>query len=96
MTADTDVIIIGGGPMGLAAAYNIARRGHRVHVLERFNLFNQSGSSNDLVRMYRTMYTEDFMADLAFESLKVWQDLEQDAGESLRWMTGLLNFGDPN
>ena len=82
--------------MGLATAYNAAKSGHRVHVLERFNLFNQSGSSNDLVRMYRTMYTEVFMANLAFESLNVWDEMEADAGQSLRWMTGLLNFGDPN
>jgi sarcosine oxidase/L-pipecolate oxidase len=95
MAYDTDIVVIGGGPVGLAAAYNAAKAGQSVHVLERFNLFNQSGSSNDLVRMYRTMYTENFMANLAFDSLKIWDDLEADAGLSLRWMTGLLNFGDP-
>lgn len=46
--------------------------------------------------MFRTMYTQDFMADLAYASLGVWQDLERDAGQDLIWMTGLLNFGDPN
>ncbi len=96
MVNKTDIIVIGGGPIGLAAAYNAAKMGQRVHVLERFNFFNQSGSSNDLVRMYRTMYTEDFMADLAYKSLQVWNELEADAGEALRWMSGLLNFGDPN
>ena len=91
-----DVVVIGGGPMGLASAYNCSKQGKSVLVLERFNYFNQSGSSNDLARMYRTMYTEDYMADLAFDSLGVWRDLEKDAGESLIWMSGLLNFGDPN
>src|SRR5262249_45639966 len=63
---------------------------------ERFNFFNQSGSSNDLVRMFRTMYTQDFMADLAKHTIGLWADLEREAGQSLLWMSGLLNFGDPN
>jgi sarcosine oxidase/L-pipecolate oxidase len=35
------------------------------------------------------------MAEMAHESLSMWNELEQDAGEALRLMTGLLNFGDP-
>jgi sarcosine oxidase/L-pipecolate oxidase len=91
-----DVIVVGGGPIGLAAAYRCAKAGKSVLLLERFNFFNQSGSSNDMVRMFRTMYTQDFMANLAYQSMSVWRDLEADAGESLIWMNGLLNFGDPN
>ena len=44
--------------------------------------------------MFRTAYTEDFMATLAVQSMKVWDELEADAGEPLRLMSGLLNFGD--
>jgi sarcosine oxidase/L-pipecolate oxidase len=96
MSNQYDVAVIGGGPIGLASAYLCAKARKSVLLLERFNFFNQSGSSNDLVRMFRTMYTQDFMANLAFQSLEVWRDLEADAGESLIWMSGLLNFGDPN
>ena len=46
--------------------------------------------------MFRTAYTEDFMATLAVQSMSLWDELEADAGEPLRLMTGLLNFGDPN
>jgi len=35
------------------------------------------------------------MAKLAHKSLKIWKELERDAGTTLRSMTGLLNFGDP-
>ncbi|KXX80595.1 Peroxisomal sarcosine oxidase [Madurella mycetomatis] len=89
-----DVIVIGGGPVGLAATYEVAKAGKKVLVLEQNNFYNQAGSSPDLVRMFRTMYTEDFMAKLAKKSMGFWNDLERDAGESLRWMSGLLNFGD--
>ena len=34
------------------------------------------------------------MADLAKEAMGLWDALEKDAGVSLRWMSGLLNFGD--
>lgn len=95
-TNNFDVIVIGGGPIGLAAAYNCAKAGQSVLLLERFNFFNQSGSSNDLVRMFRTMYTQDFMADLAKDSIGLWGELETDAAEQLILMTGLLNFGDPD
>ena len=46
--------------------------------------------------MFRTAYTEDFMATLAVQSMSLWDALEKEAGEPLRWMTGLLNFGDPS
>ena len=90
-----DLIVVGGGPMGLATAYNVAKTGKKVLILERFTFFNQSGSSNDLVRMFRTMYTEDFMANLAKESIQLWNELEAEAGVKLIMKTGLLNFGDP-
>ncbi|KAK3294312.1 uncharacterized protein B0H64DRAFT_400365 [Chaetomium fimeti] len=91
-----DVVVVGGGPIGLSAAYEVAKTNASVIVLEQNSFFNQAGSSNDLARMFRTMYTEDFMADLAKEALGLWDDLEKDSGTSLRWMSGLLNFGDKN
>jgi sarcosine oxidase / L-pipecolate oxidase len=49
-----------------------------------------------MVRMFRTMYTEDFLADLAYEARDRWHELEQDSAEQLVLTTGLLNFGDVN
>ncbi|KAK4224657.1 peroxisomal sarcosine oxidase [Podospora fimiseda] len=79
-TTNYDVIVIGGGPVGLAATYEVAKAVRKVLVLKQNNFYNQA---------------EDFMAVLAKESMDVWDELEKDAGESLRWMSGLLNFGDP-
>lgn len=51
-----DVIVVGGGPVGLSATYEVAKTGAKVLVLEKNNFFNQAGSSNDLARMFRTMW----------------------------------------
>ncbi|OJD38024.1 amine oxidase (flavin-containing) [Diplodia corticola] len=88
-----DVVVVGGGPVGLSAAYEVAKTGKKVLILEQNNFFNQAGSSNDFARMFRTMYTENYMANLAKKAMDLWDDLEKDAGTSLRWMSGLLNFG---
>ena len=92
-----DLVVVGGGPTGLSTAYNCAKVDQKVLLLERFVLYNQSGSSTGLLRilMFCTMYTEDYMADLAKDSIQLWNELESDAGVKLREMSGLLNFGDP-
>lgn len=51
-----DVIVIGGGPVGLAAAYEVAKAGRKVIILEQNNFFNHAGSSGGLARIFRTMY----------------------------------------
>ena len=53
-----DVVVVGGGPIGWAAAYEIAKEEKSVLVLEQNNFFNQAGSSNDMARMFRTMYVD--------------------------------------
>jgi sarcosine oxidase/L-pipecolate oxidase len=35
------------------------------------------------------------MMELAVQAMGLWDELERDAGDSMRWMSGLLNFGDP-
>ncbi|KAH9927099.1 FAD/NAD(P)-binding domain-containing protein [Epithele typhae] len=94
--AKYDVVVIGGGPVGLSTALECAKAGQKVLVLEQSVFFNYSGSSGDLVRMFRTAYTEDFMATLAVQSMTLWNELEEEAGEPMRLMSGLLNFGDPH
>lgn len=106
-----DVVVIGGGPVGLASAYELAKAGSKVIVLEQNNFLNHAESSGDLARMFRTVrpnvwrtcdvvllansdrYAEEFMARLAKTFMKHWDALEKDAGVSLRWVSGLLNFG---
>ena len=47
MAAQTyDIIVAGVGGMGSAAAYELARRGHKVLGLEQFPLVHDRGSSH--------------------------------------------------
>src|SRR5260221_4536768 len=90
---DCDIIIVGGGIIGLASAHEAAKRGKKVIVLEQYPLFHQRGSSIDHVRMWRVMYTELHHAKLAIAAGDLWTELEQKLGTELMQRNGLLNFG---
>ena len=53
-----DVIIVGLGAMGSAAAYRLAAKGKRVLGLDRFHPPHQFGSSHGLTRIIREAYFE--------------------------------------
>ncbi len=54
-----DVIILGLGAMGSAAAYHLARRGRRVLGLEQFTPAHDRGASHGRSRIIREAYFED-------------------------------------
>jgi glycine/D-amino acid oxidase-like deaminating enzyme len=54
-----DVIVVGLGGMGSAAAYHLARRGQRALGLERFDPAHSQGSSHGGSRLIRQVYFED-------------------------------------
>ena len=54
-----DVIVVGMGGMGSAAAWQLARRGQRVLGLERFDIPHAMGSSHGVTRIIRLPYYED-------------------------------------
>ena len=89
-----DVIIVGGGAMGLSSAYYAAKSGKKVLVLEKYPFFNQRGSSGDFMRMWRVMYSEEYNARLALQTDPLWKELEEDLGQELITRSGLLFFGE--
>lgn len=92
-----DVIIIGGGPMGLSAAWQCVQRGKTVLVLERSSFGNEFGSSPGFSRQFRTCYSELHLCKLAVETSPMWDTLEKQLGlgsGSLLDRTGCLWFGD--
>lgn len=52
MNADFEYAIIGGGGMGSAAAYYLAREGKSVIVFEKFEIGHNRGSSHGTSRIY--------------------------------------------
>jgi sarcosine oxidase len=89
-----DVIIVGLGGMGSAAAYHCARRGLRVLGIEQFPLGHAMGSSHGLTRIIRLAYFEDpSYVPLLRRAFALWRELEQGLSEPLLHVTGGLDVG---
>lgn len=88
-----DLIIIGAGAMGSAVAYHAAKAGHRVLVLEQFEIDHQKGSSYGYSRIIRYAYTQPYYVEMAKTVFPMWAALEEEAGEKLYTKTGGIDFG---
>lgn len=91
-----DVIIIGGGAMGSAAAMSLTRAGRKVLLLERFWPGHDRGGSHGATRIFRLVYDEPDYIRLAKRALELWRDLEADAGVRLLTTTGAIDHGQPS
>ena len=83
-----DVIVVGAGGMGSAAAYHLAMRGAKVLALEQFDIPHDLGSSHGLSRIIRLAYWEhpDYVP-LVRRAYDLWRELETAANESLLVVT---------
>lgn len=90
-----DVIVIGGGPMGLATAYYNSKRGASTLVLEQFTFMNQQGSSAGVSRQYRIPYPDEYMVQMALDAQPYWDELQTKTDKPLLTKVGTLWFGDP-
>ncbi|HBV15841.1 FAD-dependent oxidoreductase [Chryseobacterium carnipullorum] len=94
-TENYDVIVIGGGAIGLATAYHLGQRKADTLVLEQFTFVNQLGSSAGVSRQFRIPYPDEYMVKMALEAQPYWDALEKEANKSLLDKVGTLWFGDP-
>src|ERR1700730_4411456 len=91
-----DVIIVGLGAMGSAAAYHLARCGHHVLGLDRFEPPHELGSSHGLTRIIREAYFEHpLYVPLVQRAYELWAELEAQSGRQLLVRTGGLMLGAP-
>ena len=89
-----DVIVLGTGGMGSAAALELARRGRRVLGLDRYGPAHARGSSHGGSRIYRQSYLEDpAYVPLLLHAWDLWQRLAADAGTDVFVRTGGLYAG---
>jgi sarcosine oxidase len=88
-----DVVVVGAGVMGSAAAWRLARRGVEVVLLEQFDLCHDRGSSHGAVRVFRFSYDDPRYVRMAMEALPLWRELEEESGDSILTVTGGYDFG---
>ena len=91
-----DVIIIGLGAMGSAAAGQLARRGVRVLGIDQYTPPHALGSSHGESRIIREAYFEHpLYVPLVQRAYTLWQALEAETGSALLRITGGLMIGHP-
>ncbi len=93
MSDSYDVIVVGAGAVGSAAAYHSAKAGKKTLLLEQFEIDHQHGSSHGQSRIIRFAYDHPVYVNLAKHAFPAWKALEQEIGESLWVQTGGLDFG---
>jgi sarcosine oxidase len=87
-----EVIVVGAGVVGLAAAFELSRAGHRVTVITA----DPPGArqSAGLSRIFRLGHADGELTDAAARSLGLWERWESLAGWPLLDRVGLLLTGD--
>lgn len=88
-----DLIIVGAGLAGSAAAWAASARGLDVAVLEAFEPGHTRGSSHGSARIFRRAYHDSLYVTMTGRAGDLWQRLEDDAGEQLLQLTGGLDVG---
>jgi sarcosine oxidase len=90
-----DVVVIGAGAMGSATAWQLARRGRSVALIEQFESGHHRGSSHGATRIFRLAYRDPTYVRLAVEALRAWRDLERACGVTLLEQSGQIDHGAP-
>lgn len=91
-----DVIVVGGGTIGLSAAYYAASKGKSVALFDQYGLHNDNSSSKGLERFFRILYATQARVRLVESSYAMWHEIENYVGFELLDPTPLLFFGDPD
>jgi monomeric sarcosine oxidase len=92
-TTHTDLVVVGAGLAGSAAAWAAAARGMDVVVLEAFGPGHRNGSSHGSARIFRRAYLDPLYIRLTGQAGTAWRQLESEAGEPLLHETGGLDYG---
>lgn len=91
---EVDVVVVGGGVMGSATAWELSTRGARVVLVEQFGPGHTKGSSHGRTRVFRTSYRDPLYVHLALDALPRWRRLENETGIGLLEQRGQIDHGD--
>jgi sarcosine oxidase len=91
-----DVIVVGLGGMGSAAAYHLAARGQKVLGLDQYGPAHDRGASHGGSRVIRQSYFEgpDYVP-LLLRAYDLWEQLARDSGRDVITLTGGVMAGSP-
>jgi sarcosine oxidase len=92
VTERYDVVVVGLGALGSATAHQLARRGHSVLGLERFELGHHRGASHDTSRILRHSYHTPEYVRLTQDAYDDWARLSSEAGRELVTVVGGLDL----
>ena len=81
---NSDVVIIGGGVIGCSIAWQLARRGKSVIILERKDVLSGAAGATDGVVGYHTKKPGQQM-ELAVQSIRMFDTLEEELGEPIEY-----------
>jgi sarcosine oxidase len=87
-----DVVVIGGGVMGLFTAYHASQYSDRVVVLERGRVGDPMTASYGRTRSYRSDYLDPTYVRLAREALRLWDEFESRTGAAALVRCGCMNI----
>jgi sarcosine oxidase len=90
-----DTVVVGAGGLGSATAWQLARRGTDVVLLEKFGFGHKRGASHDTSRILRRSYHTPAYVALANEAYDDWLLLERESGEQLVTRTGGVDLFPP-
>lgn len=83
-------VVVGAGAWGLPAAAELARRGHRVTLLDRFGPANLLSSSPGPTRLWRMTHADAVRVRLALRSVEAMERLASLSGREVFLRRGLL------
>lgn len=88
-----EIVVVGAGVMGTAAARALARAGREVVLLEQFQVGHTRGSSHGRSRIFRLSYDDPLYVRMAQQALPLWRELEAESGQTILRSTGGLDLG---
>src|SRR4051812_2348345 len=87
-----DVVIIGGGIMGLLSAYRLRQSGREVVVIDSGKIGGLQAASSGITRSIRNDYEDPTLAAMAYDAFQSWPALEKELGTELTRTCGCLSF----
>jgi sarcosine oxidase len=93
MPARRETVVVGGGAMGSATAWHLARRGRQVTLIERFGARHTMGASHGRSRNFNLTYVDATYQAMLREAAPLWRELEAESGAALLDLVGIVNHG---